>query len=233
VANDTIAKRLANGARDSHDYAQRVFEFVRDYNGRGAPFKTLDASAGLASGGSCTNHSNLAAALLRAHGIPARTVAHMPTWGGLMYEHWLTEYFIPGEGWIAMDTSLGRMFPDRRTRVVLNIANATDEDRSFEPLHTRFVMPGAPYQSVAELNATLFPADLTEDDEMNIAEHVCFLPSTDGSSLFDVAQKAFGQRWAELATGQQHGDRFTALDEAAASKKVDTIRNILSPEAKS
>ena|GEM_PF-1381720 len=227
-----IAKRLANGAKDSHVYAQRVFEFVRDNTGRGAPFKTLDASAGLACGGSCTNHSNLAAALLRAHGIPARTVAHMPTWCGLLYEHWLTEYFLPGEGWLAMDTSLGRMLPDRRTRVVLNVANEQDEDRSFEPLHTRFVMPGAPFQSVAELSAALFPADLTDTDGINIAENLCYLPTTDGS-LFELSKRAFEQRWAEFAAGQQHAARFTALDGAAVSHKVETIRGILSADSKS
>jgi hypothetical protein len=174
-------------------YARKVFAFVRDDPGKGAPFKRLDALAALQCGGSCTNKANLAAALLRARGIPARTVAHMPTWSTLpLYEHWLTEFWVPGTGWLALDPALGRWDPDRRTRVVLSVANSADENRAFEPLHERFVMPGAPYASVAELSKELYPADLAKDDGINTVEQAANLVVPVGMErkLFERALKA-------------------------------------------
>ncbi|AIE86409.1 hypothetical protein OP10G_3041 [Fimbriimonas ginsengisoli Gsoil 348] len=222
-----IAQRLAGETKSPQEYVGRVFEFVRDNRGKGAPFKTLDALAALACEGSCTNRANLSAALLRAHGIPARTVAHMPTWCGPLYEHWLTEYWQPGQGWIAMDPSLGRTTPDRRTRVVIGVSSEADEDRAFDPLHTRFVMPGAPYLSVIELSPTLYPADLTQDDAINVAEQLASLPSKEEAQLFQTAIKAFPAMFRRLSAGKQNPPRFTAIESAAKEKQSRKVLNAL------
>ena len=93
------AKELAKGTEGVEPYARRVIEFTAHHQGKdGVVFDTLDARKGLDCGGSCTSRANLAAALLRARGIPARTVAHLPTWSGPLYEHWLVEYWHPGAG---------------------------------------------------------------------------------------------------------------------------------------
>ena len=85
---------------------------------------------------------------VRARGIPARTVAHLPTWSGPLYEHWLVEYWHPGAGWVWLESSLGQFRPPPCSLVVLNVANPEDEDRAFDPLQCRQVMPGAPHLSV-------------------------------------------------------------------------------------
>lgn len=221
-----IEKKLAASGESEESYARKVYEFVFKYGGKGAPFKALDALAALECGGSCTNKANLSAALLRAHGIPARTVAHMPTWcPGKMYEHWLTEYWEAGKGWVALDAALGRFMPDRRTRVVLAISNPSDENRAFEPLHERFVMPGAPYLSVAELSSTLYPADLAEDDAINLGEQIALLDTKGATeeALFKSAAKSFAALYPKLEKGDADPSRYAKVLAAAKSGKTAAL----------
>jgi hypothetical protein len=219
-----VEQKLSTPGDGDEAYAHKVFEFVRDDNGKGAPFKTLDALAALQCGGSCTNKANLVAALLRARGIPARTVAHMPTWcKEKMYEHWLAEYWQPGQGWVAIDSALGRWAPDRRTRIVLSIANPADEDLAFDPLHERFVMPGAPYASVAELSPLLYPADLTETDEINCGDEVSRLDVADEAGLFSAADGAFGTLFGRLEAGTPDDGRYDRVMAAARSGKASAV----------
>jgi len=196
-----IAKKLGDGVGTDEDYAKKVFEFVRDNKGLGKPFVQLDAVAALDCGGSCTNQANLSAALLRAHGLPARTIAHMPTWCGNLYEHWLTEYW-SGSEWVALDASLGRWNPDRRTRVEFGPASTDDENRAFEKQHLRFVMPGAPYQSVCELSPTLYPAELAADDAINWAKRIAQLPAASEVVLFAKAEATFSRLWEAGLKGE-------------------------------
>ena len=218
-----IAQKLSAPGDTEEAYARKVMEFVKRDMGKGAPFKALDARAALECGGSCTNKANLSAALLRAHGISARTVSHMPTWATeKFYEHWLTEFWQPGKGWVAFDATIGSWEPDRRSRVVLSTANPSDEDRAFEPLHERFVMPGAPYLSVAELSPTLYPADLTNDDEINSVNQVgrFDISVADESALFELASKSF-KNLADPSA--KDSARYNRILSAAKSGKSDAL----------
>ena len=147
-----FARRPTNwprGPRASRPTPAALSQFTSHHQGKpGAAFDALDARKGLDCGGSCTSRANLAAALLRARGIPARTVAHLPTWSGPLYEHWLVEYWHPGAGWVWLESSQGKFRPLPCSLVVLNVANPEDEDRAFDPLQCRQVMPGAPHLSV-------------------------------------------------------------------------------------
>src|SRR5581483_6570692 len=122
------AEELARGAPDLEAYARRVIQFTGNNPVKANSYWTLDARSGLECGGSCTSRANLAAALLRARGIPARTVAHLPTWSGPLYEHWLVEYLHPGAGWVWLESSLNQFRPAPPTLVVINVANPADED---------------------------------------------------------------------------------------------------------
>ncbi len=86
------ADELAKGTTDILDYVRNVLAFTSKNQGIGTTYRFLDARSALESGGSCTSRANLCAALLRAHGIPARTLSHLPTWSGPLFEHWLVEY---------------------------------------------------------------------------------------------------------------------------------------------
>jgi len=230
-----IEKKLCSPNDTVESYARKVFAFVRDDMGKGAPFKALDALAALQCGGSCTNKANLSAALLRAHGIPARTVAHMPTWcSSKLYEHWLTEYWQPGTGWVAIDSALGRWDPDRRSRVVLAVSNPADEDLAFDPLHERFVMPGAAYLSVLELNPTLYPADLTDDDAINSVDQVAQLriSGSEEAALFEAGSRSFKELLPRLGNRTEDETRYRRVMAAAKRCSPSALLNAtgVSPE---
>ncbi len=164
-----LAQKLKEGAKDQEDYVNRVTMWVALNNGqKGEKFTSLDAKRGLKCGGSCTNRANLCAALLRANGIPARTVAHMPTWAvGKFYQHWLTEYWTEDGNWAMVEPTLGVKHPARNTVIVLAISSTEDEDKAFDKQHLEFSMPGSPYLSLAEASTGLYAADLTQDDAIN------------------------------------------------------------------
>lgn len=151
------AEELAKGTADVGEYAKKVTEWVANNQGTGKPFYTLDAAAAIGCGGSCTSRANLAAALLRARGIPARTVAHLPRWAGPHYVHWLTEYWHPGHGWVTIEPSNNQIQPDPSTYVVLNVANPDDEEHAeFASLRSG-VMAGAPRLSSRDIDGGIVP----------------------------------------------------------------------------
>jgi len=163
------AQELAQGSPDTETYVRRVLAFTATNRGTGAKFDSLDAVKALACGGSCTNRANLAAALLRAQNIPARTVSHMPAWsrGNPFYEHWLTEYWHPGAGWVSIEPTHGVMQPSPTEIAVLSVSSPADENKALDPIHLRLIMPGAAYLSACELSPELTAANLLPDDAIN------------------------------------------------------------------
>jgi hypothetical protein len=154
----------------------------------------------------------------------------MPTWvSDALYEHWLAEYWQPGTGWVAMDPSLGRWDPDRRTRVVLATSNEEDEDRAFDPLHERFIMPGAAYLSSLELSQTLYAADLTDTDAINTANVVgrFILDAQNESRLTAAARREFEAMHSKLVVGKSTAARYEAILATASSGSADRLRKEL------
>jgi hypothetical protein len=187
------ADQIGKGADDVETYARRVISFTAENKGTGAPFVSLDALSALSCGGSCTSRANLAAALLRARGIPARTLSHMPAWfKHPMYEHWLVEYWHPGSGWVWLESTLDQMQPDPQTVVVLAVSNLYDEEKAIDVVHLRGIMPGAAYLSGCEFSRELEPATLV-NPQSNFAESVCIFPSAQAivNSLREVAYENF------------------------------------------
>ena len=223
------AEELAQGAEGVEPYARRVIEFTAHHQGKeGVAFDALDARKGLDCGGSCTSRANLAAALLRARGIPARTVAHLPTWSGPLYEHWLVEYWHPGAGWVWLESSLGQFRPRPCTLVVLGVANPEDEDRAFDPLQTRQVMPGAPHLSVHVGSEPLHPApqlDRRLGGAGNFATIETRLSGTEAelAELFSVARGAFATLVRECETGVADAPRAESVRNALRSKKASDL----------
>lgn len=70
---------------------------------------------------SCSTRA-LAVALLRARGIGARTISHIPIWGGWMDGHWMLEYWHPGEGWIWLESALNQFEPSPNSLVILAVS---------------------------------------------------------------------------------------------------------------
>lgn len=146
VQSDDLAIRakceeLSKGATDVESYARKVIEFTSKNQGIGSKFESLDAKCALNCGGSCTSRANLAAALLRARGIPSRTLSHLPVWATTpLYEHWLTEYWHPNVGWVWLEPTLGEFRPAPNTLVVLAVSNSEDEEKTLDSTHLRSLM---------------------------------------------------------------------------------------------
>lgn len=143
------AAALRKASPDVETFARKVIEFTSQNEGKGKPHTALDAASAMEQGGSCTNRANLAAALLRAGGVPARTVSHLPVWayGSPLYEHWLTEYWHPGVGWTRVETTLGRFRPQASSFAPLATASIEDERMTGKPGQIGWIMPGAAWMS--------------------------------------------------------------------------------------
>lgn len=195
-AKDIVAeaRKLDADKPDIETYVRRVISFTCDNRGGDGPWNALDAVTAMhcAGGGSCTNRANLAAALLRLHGIPARTVAHLPTWcyGEPLFTHWLVEYWHPGAGWTSVESTWGEFEPPAYTTVLVAISSPSDEDRSFDKVQARWVLPGAPMWSVPCVHTDLVP-DPGADQQSNWARPSLRLPLKGFQSLFVRASSLY------------------------------------------
>jgi hypothetical protein len=236
------ATELGVGTNDVDAYARHVIAFTSQNKGTGAEFTTLDASRALQCGGSCTSRANLAAALLRAHGVPARTLAHLPTWSGPLYEHWLVEYWNPVRGWVWIEPTMGKYDPAPTTLVVLAESSPDDEDRSFDKMQCRFVTPGAPYLSVHELAGELTRAKSIVSSAANGGSNVAVnqgrLMGTpeELQALYEAAHRSFA-KWAQIGKDTQPSFIATSIQAAARSGQARQLYTTLTgkslPQVKS
>lgn len=94
----------------------------------------FDAFYALKWGNSCTGTAHAGDALMRANGVPARTLMVMPTWyGGAFDMHWIIEYYVPDYGWVRMETTLGQNPVSPVEEIVVLACNPEDEFPLFYP----------------------------------------------------------------------------------------------------
>lgn len=133
------------------EYARNIQDYIRNMKQK-EPVKTLDAAAILKSGGNwiCTANANLAAALMRARGIPCRSIAVIPTNSMRLEMHRIVEYCWDGK-WIQFDPSL--VYADIPLKpyqnIIISKTSMSDESISMKPRMA--AMPGAPYAQEAEI----------------------------------------------------------------------------------
>jgi hypothetical protein len=215
---------LAQGDPDIETYVRRVIDFSCANRGTGAPFNRLDAAYAMECGGSCTSRANLAAALLRIHGIPARTVAHLPTWayGEALFTHWLVEYWHPGAGWVPVESTWAEFEPPTSTYAALAISSPEDEDRSDNPEQVRWVMPGAAEWTMARIGASLTP-DPEQNQQANWAkpERRITGSSDEIAALFAKARKVYsGMVEAKTYGTADHFHRMEAAMQKGQAVKL-------------
>ena len=91
----------------------------------------FDAVYALRWGNSCTGHAHAGAALLRANGIPARSLLNImlsPEFNPLIQDmHWFVDYYVPDYGWIDMETTMGINFCTLNGAVVVMVADPGHE----------------------------------------------------------------------------------------------------------
>jgi hypothetical protein len=132
-------------------YAAKIQEFIQKMKQEKQP-RSLDALGILESKANwiCTANANLAAALLRARHIPARSIAVVPPTGQRLEMHRIVEFFDAGQ-WFKFDPS--QVHKDIPTKPWQNIIMArttiADEETSAKP---RMGAPvGCPYGQELEL----------------------------------------------------------------------------------
>ena len=146
-----LAEKLGSADDATIAYAGRIQEFIRNSKLQQQP-RSLDAVGILASGanGICTANANLAAALLRAKNIPARSLAVIPLLGQRLEMHRIVEYFADGR-WQAFDPSSLR--PERPLlpghQILLATTTLADEKLAMRP--RMGASPGCPYGQELEL----------------------------------------------------------------------------------
>jgi hypothetical protein len=140
------AKEIRGDSTNVIEIAQKTARFLKTI--KLGEYYTLDAVTALWEGGSCTSYANLAAALLRANGIPARVLAVIPTYASALQTHYIVEFFVPEYGWVRFESTHRRIPWKPYNDVVVAVVMPEDENRSFE--QSRWFTQGVPYLSVLE-----------------------------------------------------------------------------------
>ena len=219
-----VAKAKELASDDIATYVGNVLGFTSTNKGVGEPFTALDAKTALGCGGSCTSRANLAAALFRAGGIPARTAAHLPTWSGPLYEHWHVEYWHPGAGWTWVEPTLGKLRPKPYSMVVLNVANPDDEDAGFDPVIAHSgVMTGVPRYAVHEHSKELqlaTPEWRLENYQLNEARAAGSIDSDEIDAIFKRAERGWKSLIKKCEAGELDTSRTARIEEALAEEET-------------
>jgi transglutaminase-like putative cysteine protease len=144
-----VARSLRGDGRDVPQIIQSTLTRLREiYDHQRGVGTSLDAVQALEHTGSCTSCANLAAALLRANGIPARILAGYPTWFGPLQTHYMVEAWMPGYGWYPLESTLLRAPWDPYQQVNVSIVPTDYEN---ERSNSRpGGAPGVPYLSLTE-----------------------------------------------------------------------------------
>jgi len=96
---------------------------------------SFDAVYSLRWGNSCTGHAHAGTALLRANGIPSRSLLNIPTGSdNYMDMHWIVDYYVPGYGWVKLETTSGKDRYNPKNTVVVFASNPEDEFPVFFPV---------------------------------------------------------------------------------------------------
>jgi hypothetical protein len=209
------SEQLASGAGDVESYVRQVIAFTSANRGAGKRFDALDAKSALGCGGSCTSRANLAAALLRAHGIPARTLSYLPAWYcGPLFENWLVEYWHPNVGWVWVESTVAKFQPSPNELVVLAVSNPDDEDRSADLIHQRCTMPGAAYLSGCELSKELTWSRILKNADgpnSTVVEGQLQGTPQEVQSLLEAAHKNFARLSTHSVASGQSPARIKAI----------------------
>ncbi|MHC4942361.1 MAG: transglutaminase-like domain-containing protein [Planctomycetota bacterium] len=215
-------------------YVKAVLAFTSMNRGDGTRLDSQDAVKALECGGSRASRANLAAALLRRQGIPARLLTNLATWSGPEFGHWLVEYWHPGEGWVRTDPAMGKMEPADWKHVILNVVNPEDEDMAFAPsLKHSGILPGLPELCVYRISEGLVRERNRQKELLDIRgnQAVCALQfAADEEAmdrLFIAARKHFDLLCEEGKKGEIPDERNERIKKALRAGLVDAFVNAL------
>lgn len=137
---DPLVQEIAGLVRGDTENLMELAENINEFCWKIPWYLTsnFDAVSTLRRGSSCTGHAHAGAALFRANGIPARTILNMTAFGTdysdwnlqklFFYDHhWIIDYYVPGYGWVRMETSMGLNPAPPELEAVTYVNNPEDE----------------------------------------------------------------------------------------------------------
>ena len=200
------------------DFAANIQRHIAGMKRERQPM-SLDALGILASGDNsiCTANSNLAAALMRAKGVPCRTIAVIPPLG-LRFEMHRTSEYADGGRWVPFDpSSVHSEIPARSWHGIV-LAKTTIKDEQVAMMPRPSTMRGVPRgQSVELLTSGL---QLTGSDYLwSIAAPLAeFEASEDATHAAAQAWKRYLDTGSLAPTQLEAGSAKTAEEFAARIK---------------
>lgn len=131
---------ILHGERNAFWIARKLYNFVVEKVKYVLPYTSIGTSKILEQGtGSCGNHATIFIAMCQAAGLPARSIIGFGVWrddSRLGYlDHEIPEVYLPGYGWIPVDTSRFMSLPIYGTQPLTKY-------RSFGSLSDRFFVNG-------------------------------------------------------------------------------------------
>jgi hypothetical protein len=213
-----LADRLWPSNGTVSGYAASVQGFIQGMKQQTQP-RSMDATAILGSGANwiCTANANLAAALLRAKSIPARSLATIPTIGRRLEMHRIVEYADRGQ-WQQFDPSAVQ--PDIPMKPWQNIIMATttlgDEDYGMKPRMGSAL--GCPYGQELEFldgGMAFWGQDFFWTLGVGLAE---FDPGEEATNLARTSWSRF------LATGRLTASPIRAASATSAAALIEALR---------
>lgn len=149
-----LAEKLWPENGEVNDYAWNIQRFIREMKPVKQP-RSLDALGILDSGmnGICTANANLALALLRAQGVPSRSMAVIPPTAQRLEMHRIVEYSEDDQRRYFDPSSLNADVPMKPWQTVI-MAKTTMADENFSMKPRMGSMPGCPYAQELELMST-------------------------------------------------------------------------------
>ena len=215
-----LARKLNPENGDPAAYAAAIQRFIAGMKQVKPPL-SLDAAGILESGCNriCTANANLAAALLRAGGVPARTLAVIPATGQRMEMHRIGEFYSAGR-WQAFDPSslLPGIPVDPARYLVMSRTTIADEEAAMKP--RMGVSRGVPYGQELEFL----------DGGLAFSGRDFFWTTARPLARFEVGGEAFSRAaaaWNDfLRTGRLSPELFRAAA-ADAGNFPAALRNIV------
>lgn len=132
-AIQAAAAHVRAGARTIQELVDNTLVFLGQLGQSAGSVIAGDASAlsFLQTGnGACFNYSHLFAALMRANGVPTRTVSNTMR-GTAQQMHMIAEYYVPGKGWALVEPQVRELQTDAAGYLITGIETAA-LDRSLE-----------------------------------------------------------------------------------------------------
>ncbi|MDH4451602.1 MAG: transglutaminase-like domain-containing protein [Verrucomicrobiota bacterium] len=229
-----LAAELTAGTEDVSEVIRRAVAKVKEIAGQqkadDSPHLDLTAQTALQYQGSCTSAANLLVALLRASGVPARSVACYPLWAGPHQTHSIIEAHIPSHGWYPIESTMCKEPWERWQQVLVAINSRESEDRAGG---RRSAAAGVPFLQLNEsigpdgsyyAKGTLPNAEFCD----HIATPWANLPANAPWSSLLARARVRWQRWIEIASSRSGAVVLaTPLREEHISKSADALLHSL------